>query len=192
MFCIILSHTKRRLEERAMAGGDSLPWHLPIGLPVAASKDVEKWKPNALCACVSFILAEVQNESPNESVFKQWSHDVHSSVFELRFSLVSWVLSTLPYWPFICLIFWLQETVSFPHAYARNSTHIRHQSDRIIFSCSSPTDWERGQGDLKGKNRKRDKQTKRAKKCLGTLHAKASSSAGGAAGTRQITRHQKR
>lgn len=102
------------------------------------------------------------------------------------------MLSTLPYWPFICLIFWLQETVSFPHAYARNSTHIRHQSDRIIFSCSSPTDWERGQGDLKGKNRKQDKQTKRAKKCSGTLHAKASSSAGGVAGTWQITRHQKR
>lgn len=108
----------------------------------------------------------MQNESPNDSVFKPWSHDVHISVSGLRFSLLSWVFSTLPYWPFICLIFWLQETVSFLHAYARNSICIRHQSDHIIFSCSSPTDWEKGQGDLKGKNRKQGKYKRKGQNPL--------------------------
>lgn len=45
-----------------------------------------------------------------------------------------------------------------PYAYGRNSICIRYQSDHIIFFCSSPTDWEKGQGNLKGKNRKQDQQ----------------------------------
>jgi len=72
---------------------------------------------------------------------------------------------------------------SFPHAYARNSTRIRHQSDHIIFSCSSPTDWEKGQGDLNGKKQKTRQINEKAKPHFGIHNAKAGSSAAGTTGT---------